>query len=147
MEVYFDDIENVICKKIEKADQIYICSAWLSSVKIMEITAQIDAVAILTNDVKITEGSAAYDKKLVARLKKSFHQIYIYHNQEKRLMHNKFIILFSDGEPYAIITGSYNCTIGANNNYENIIYVEDAGIAGKYLTEFMKIKNNSNQLR
>jgi phosphatidylserine/phosphatidylglycerophosphate/cardiolipin synthase-like enzyme len=138
MEVYFENIEKIICEKMKKADKVYVCAAWLTSIDIIEACAQVDAIVILNEDSKIVKGSPSYDNKLTAKLKRSFHKIYIY-KSDRKLMHNKFIILFSDDVPYGIITGSYNFTIAANFNFENIIYVEDKSIANKYLQEFEKI--------
>ena len=62
-------------------------------------------------------------------------------------MHNKFIILFNDGKPYAVITGSYNYTQNARDNIENIVYIEDSAIAEEYSKEFERILKMSKPLR
>jgi len=139
MEAYFTDIEKVICQKIKTADKVYICAAWLTSPAIIDACAEMDAVALLDEDSKLIEGSSSYDSKLVRRLKKSFQKIHIYKNTSRRCLHNKFIILSSDDEPYAVITGSYNFTISANFNYENIVYIEDKALSKQYFDEFCRL--------
>jgi len=146
MEVFFDNIEAKLCQKIIEFDEVVICSAWLSSDKILEAASQINSQVILTEDIKLRIGAAGYDKHLIKKLKTNIQKIYIYHSSDKKLMHNKFIVFLNDNKPVAVATGSYNLTYSASKNYENMIYIVNDDIAQKYYDEFLKIKNCCKQL-
>ncbi len=49
-------------------------------------------------------------------------------------MHNKFAILDSN-----VVTGSYNWTKSASNNFENAIVLRTESIAKKYTNEFERL--------
>ena len=74
------------------------------------------------------------------------------------LMHNKYMIFFESrrmpGErgtvvrvPCAILTGSFNMTKHANNNFENAVYIRDEKIASHLFDDFCKIFMHSRPLR
>jgi len=62
------------------------------------------------------------------------------------LMHNKFLVLMRDREPYAVLTGSYNYTAHSDLNMENILRVNDASVAQAYYNEAMEIYSVSRAL-
>lgn len=53
-------------------------------------------------------------------------------NWHEGVMHHKFIVLFNQ---HIVWTGSYNYTIQARKNYENILRISDEYIAIKYIDE------------
>lgn len=57
--------------------------------------------------------------------------------QKKPLMHDKFCVLGDS----TVWTGSFNFTFeGANRNRENVVVLENAQVAAKYLAEFERLK-------
>lgn len=72
------------------------------------------------------------------------------HNQEKNpsfpRMHNKFFVFGTFGDeddedgpyvqPETVWTGSYNCSIAAENSFENAVIISSSAIAGTFLSEF-----------
>jgi phosphatidylserine/phosphatidylglycerophosphate/cardiolipin synthase-like enzyme len=53
-------------------------------------------------------------------------------------MHNKFCVI----DYNTVITGSYNWSYKAENNFENIIVnYNDTGLAEQFVNEFIQIKN------
>ena len=55
------------------------------------------------------------------------------------LMHSKFIVRLQRGKPVAVWTGSFNFTVNAASNVENVVEIHDKAIAAAYLDEFARI--------
>lgn len=55
------------------------------------------------------------------------------------LMHHKFLVRLTDGEPTAVWTGSINLTNGAARNLENGVEIRNRTIAAAYLAEFARV--------
>ncbi|WIE80878.1 phospholipase D-like domain-containing protein [Curtobacterium sp. MCSS17_016] len=55
------------------------------------------------------------------------------------LMHSKFIVRLQRGKPVAVWTGSFNFTVNAASNVENVVEIHDKVIAQAYLDEFARI--------
>jgi phosphatidylserine/phosphatidylglycerophosphate/cardiolipin synthase-like enzyme len=134
IECHFNNIENEIIKYIKNADKVLICSAWCSSRPILDCLSLIDSTLIITYQTKYIKGYSDYNKLELDILKQSV--INLYMSSSITTMHNKYIILYRDEIPHSVITGSYNFTIQAVKNMENIVYIEDADIAKKYENNF-----------
>jgi phosphatidylserine/phosphatidylglycerophosphate/cardiolipin synthase-like enzyme len=76
------------------------------------------------------------------------------------MMHNKYLIFFENRRdtknpdigtvrrwPRAVLTGSFNMTMNANNNLENAVFIVDDAIAAHYFRDFANIFFNSTALR
>lgn len=55
------------------------------------------------------------------------------------LMHSKFIVRLHRGKPVAVWTGSFNFTVNAASNIENVVEIHDKAIAAAYLDEFARV--------
>jgi phosphatidylserine/phosphatidylglycerophosphate/cardiolipin synthase-like enzyme len=161
---HFTDIEQQICQYIDEADEVWICSAWFSSIPILDQASLRTAKLIISDWSRLSKGNPNYSPKLTREILQAIPQTYIYaptsssssaggHSSSagghptEFLMHDKFIVLFQDQKPYAIITGSYNYTQNAKNNFENIVYIEDHEVAKKFANEFEKILSFSRLLK
>lgn len=136
VEVYFDDIERVILKELSNSKkQIYVAVAWLTNQKLFDKLCQmadnyIDVQILIVKDEINLNSSCDYEK-LVKLGGKVFWQ-----EDGRSLMHHKFCII--DGN--VVITGSYNWTIRAQSNIENISIIKDEKSAtDKYLNEFKNL--------
>lgn len=71
--------------------------------------------------------------------------VYFFSNKERAtsLMHNKLMIFESQA---VVITGSYNFSINANYNAENIVVIESKHIYEEYKKEFIFLKKSSTQV-
>jgi len=136
---HFTQIENVICDYMKSADEVFICVAWISSIKIIDMASMLNSHLLIAQQSKFISGSYDYNRELFQQLKKSFSQVYMYTQGVDHIMHNKFMILCRDSSPYAVITGSYNYTIQAKKNCENIIYIENSQVASAYKNEFERL--------
>lgn len=98
-------------------------------------------VIIITSDEKKL---SLYSDKLfeISNLYNNF-KCKIYPVNKFNRMHNKFCII----DEKLIITGSYNWTINSRNNKENIIISLDHTIVQEYKKEFLKLSNNSLELK
>ncbi len=142
---HFDNIENKIVEYMSKADKIQICSAWCSSRPIIDILSNIDSTLIVTYQNKFIQGSKDFNMFEFDLIKKSVLRFYMFKHNEN-IMHIKYIILFRDDIPYAVITGSYNFTINAINNCENILYIENINIAKQYSENFNHLLKNCKKI-
>lgn len=143
---HFIDIERAVLTYVNSCDGILICTAWMTSIPLLDACSIIEATLIMTSWNKLKKGSAEYSGDLVKRIRKAIPNCYVYAGEG--LMHNKFIVLLRDERPYAVITGSYNYTTKASSNEqkENIVYIEDATVASLYATEFATLLKRSKRL-
>ena len=62
-------------------------------------------------------------------------------NSSARIGHNKFAVYVKDGKPAVVMTGSTNWTeTGLCTQSNNVIHVEDDGIAADYLAYWNRLK-------
>ena len=131
IESTFDNIQMKIIEEINKAEfLIWIAVAWFTDEEIARVLYQkmkngLD-IKIIVNDDDINN--------------LEFYQYFnIYKfspkNKYKNLMHNKFCII----DLKIVIHGSYNWTIKAKYNKENISITENRLQAEKFAREFIKI--------
>lgn len=81
---------------------------------------------------------------LFSKLSAHMIPIFVWQSENKKsskpfLMHNKFII-FSNA---SVWTGSYNLTISANHNAENVVYIKNKEVVRQFKQEFLKLKEGS----
>ncbi|WP_445721169.1 phospholipase D-like domain-containing protein [Flavobacterium sp.] len=87
---------------------------------------------IISNDLINENSSIDFNK-----LEKHNGKVYKIGNGDTELMHNKFCIIDFN----TVITGSYNWSYKAENNFENIVInSNDTSLAEQFVTEFNQIK-------
>lgn len=138
-EAIFENIANRIQQEIEKAQKsIYIAVAWFTSRTIFEklvMKAREGCMIhlIISNDEINNNSSIDF-----GQLRKQNGKVYKIGNGGTALMHNKFCVI----DYNTIITGSYNWSYKAENNFENIVInYNDTSLAEQFITEFIQIKN------
>jgi hypothetical protein len=141
---HFTQIEATLCRYFQEADEVIVCVAWLSSQPILDVLSTLDSKLLITWQRKLTRGSFEFDPALLKAMREAVSEIYMY--PAEITMHNKFAILLRDGEPYAVVTGSYNYTIKAAENCENIVYIESPLVAQNYLDEFNRLRTSAFRL-
>lgn len=135
-EAIFDNIAERIIEEIEKAeDSIYIAVAWFTNRNIFDkllLKSENCKVQIIISDDEINNNSFVNFDSLI----KNNGTVYKVGNGSTELMHNKFCII----DYNTIITGSYNWSYKAENNFENIIiHSEDYELANQFVNEFKLI--------
>lgn len=137
-EAIFENIADRICEEIISAKKsIYIAVAWFTNQNIFNLLLEKANkgchVSLLISNDEINN-SSRIDFNRLNTLKS---KVYKVGNGENDLMHNKFCVIdFS-----TVITGSYNWSYKAENNFENIVITEnDTILAEKFVEEFEKIR-------
>jgi hypothetical protein len=139
---HFENIEMKILQYLKLCDGAKICAAWFTSEKLVEQLSVMGEIGLIIGTTeKLTPGNPEYKGQWVHTLLRDLpNMVYVYQGAAGRgMMHNKFIILLQENQPYAVITGSFNYTYSANTNWENIVYIESEEIALSYLEEYNKI--------
>lgn len=138
-EAIFENIAARIQEEIQKAQQsIYIAVAWFTNRNIFEklvLKASEGCLVhlIISNDVINNNSAIDFEE-----LQKYNGKVYKIGNGNSELIHNKFCII----DYNTIITGSYNWSYKAENNFENIVINHnDTSLAEQFVKEFIQIKN------
>lgn len=136
---YFSNIRSHIQTELKTAkDSIFVAVAWFTDAKLFDILCQkatngLDVQLIVMDDDITRNCSIDYSKLEVCGGK-----VFQINNEiTGTLMHNKFCII----DKTNTITGSYNWSIKAQTNHENITITKDSEeLAEMFLTEFRRIK-------
>lgn len=137
-EAVFENIANRIIKEIQSAKKsIYIAVAWFTNKSIFEEllskASEGCSIQIIISNDDINENSSI-DFKLLENVNGSVFKI---GNGDRELMHNKFCVI----DYNTVITGSYNWSYKAENNFENIVInSDDTSLAEQFVKEFIQIK-------
>ena len=90
---------------------------------------------ILDEGQRIREGSGANGRKSAYLVENG---VEVHFDSVSGLMHNKFAVI----DRRLVITGSYNWTESAGKrNFENLLIIRSARLAGRYAEEFSEIKS------
>ena len=137
-EAIFENIAERIITEIQKANNsIYIAVAWFTNKSIFEQLIKkakngCQIQIIISNDLINENSSIDFNK-----LEKHNGKVYKIGNGDTELMHNKFCIIDFN----TVITGSYNWSYKAENNFENIVINSNVtSLAEQFVTEFNQIK-------
>ena len=137
-EAIFENIAERILTEIQKANNsIYIAVAWFTNKSIFEQLIKkakngCQIQIVISNDLINENSSIDFNK-----LEKHNGKVYKIGNGDTELMHNKFCIIDFN----TVITGSYNWSYKAENNFENIVInSNDTSLAEQFVTEFNQIK-------
>jgi hypothetical protein len=137
-EAIFENIASKIEEEINKAQKsIYVAVAWFTNEDIFErllIKAKegCDVHIIISNDD--INNNSSIDFRQLTKYKGKFYRI---GNGDTDLMHNKFCVI----DNKTVITGSYNWSYKAKNNFENIVInYNDISLAEQYINEFIQIR-------
>lgn len=136
---YFTNIRSHIQTELKTAkDSIFVAVAWFTDAKLFDILCQkatngLDVQLIVMDDDITRNCSIDYSKLEVCGGK-----VFLINNEiTGTLMHNKFCVI----DKTNTITGSYNWSIKAQSNHENITITKDSEeLAEMFLSEFRRIK-------
>lgn len=138
-QAYFSNIRTHISAELKKAtSSIYVAVAWFTDKKLFSILCDkaksgLDVQLIVVND----DINRAYGVNYQV-LESVGGKVYLIdENTTGTLMHNKFCVI----DEVTTITGSYNWSIKAQSNHENItITTESEELASSFINEFRRIK-------
>ena len=125
------DINQLICDELDNASvAIFIAMYTLTNIalinKIIEVRGKGIEVLAIFDHAQAVKYSDLIFKLINADV------ICKTTGNEKISMHNKFIVI----DAILSITGSFNWTNRATNNFENVIFVKNSKISQEYLSEF-----------
>ena len=126
-----DDIQRIICKRVKKAKKsIHFMAFSFTSDGIGEEMIRAHKRGVTVRGIFEKRGSGS---KYSEYVKMKLEGIPVVVDKNPYSMHHKVIII--DG--YRVITGSYNYSKNASKrNDENILIVDNAKIADRYISEF-----------
>jgi len=137
-EAVFEDIAIRIQSEIKKAQKsIFIAVAWFTNKDLFNELLEkaktgCNVSLIISNDKINTNSRITFEL-----LEKYNSKCYKIGNGETDLMHNKFCVI----DYSTVITGSYNWSYKAENNFENVILnYDDTALAEQFISEFNQIR-------
>lgn len=136
---YFTGIRSQISAELKQSvSSIFVAVAWFTDARLFEILCDkakkgLDVQLIVMDDDITRNCSINYQE-----LEKNGGRLYLINgNVNGTLMHNKFCVI----DDTTTITGSYNWSIKAQSNHENITITRgNQFLADLFLAEFMRIK-------
>lgn len=137
MLVHFDEIEFHLTRELKSANsRLLIAVAWLTNPQIGQVLLDIKNKGIDV-EIIVDDNSVNRNNKTIRQLVENNIAIEFIENliSSKSLMHHKFCVI----DNKKVITGSYNWTINANSNDENIVIINDSDSANFYSQEFRRI--------
>ena len=141
IKAHFEKIKEEIINEINNSKKtIWVALAYFTDSEIFNLLCyhaeQGKNVEIILSNDDINLATSSFDfHKLIA----SGGKCYVHNNESNSLMHHKFAII--DDE--TVITGSYNWTVKAQTNSENIVVITENSIAKMFVDEFIKLKKSS----
>lgn len=137
-EAIFENIAERIQLEIRKAQKsIFIAVAWFTNANLfndlVEKARRGCAVSLIISNDNINKNSAIdFDQLQTGKSK-----VYRVGNGDTELMHNKFCVI----DYSTVISGSYNWSYKAENNFENVIVTSnDTALAEQFISEFNNIR-------
>ena len=137
-EAIFENIAERIQEEISKAQKsIFIAVAWFTNKNLFHelLNKARDGCTvslIISNDDINLNSKIDFDQLLTVKSK-----VYKIGNGDTELMHNKFCVI----DYSTVITGSYNWSYKAENNFENVIITSnDTTLAEQFIAEFNNIR-------
>jgi phosphatidylserine/phosphatidylglycerophosphate/cardiolipin synthase-like enzyme len=139
MDAYFQEIEFHLVNELKGAtERVLVAVAWFTNERIAQELTKLRSkyvdIEVVVDDNEINRKSPALRMLSDAQVSVSFVKNLA---TERALMHDKFAVI----DNVRVITGSYNWTINANTNNENIFVFEDRLTATYYIHEFRRIVN------
>lgn len=138
-QAYFENIKYHLQQELGKIqNSVYIAVAWFTDAELFNLICQKaeqgKSVELIIMDDEINNNCGINYNILVNNNGKLWK---IRADDSDSIMHNKFCVI----DTSTIITGSYNWTIKAQRNYENITIIKESPeIASQFIQEFNLIK-------
>lgn len=166
---HLGDIATPLARFLADSESVVGCVAWITSPRLMDQLVGKPVSLIVNKEWALRQGdmspSAVRNRENLARLSGGLYRSdfpaplnqirgatnepidavrCVGHNLRGRqannpLMHHKFAVRLSDGNPVAVWTGSFNFSVNAESSLENAIEIHDPAIAAAYLAEWARV--------
>jgi phosphatidylserine/phosphatidylglycerophosphate/cardiolipin synthase-like enzyme len=145
-QAFFGDIRSELVDRIDAAEKnIKIAVAWFTSRVLFQLILDKAAgetkIQLLLSDSE-TNFLPTTGLDFEALQRKGAQVKIITSGPDYHFMHHKFVVI----DENTVITGSYNWSNNAHTNYENIIVLEDVGVAKVYSLQFDALANGLESL-
>jgi hypothetical protein len=140
---YFENINRQILNELISAkESIFIAVAWFTESNLMQTICEKAAngvcVDLIISNSEFNFKNSSFFEQLI-QSGGNVYSLGANEFNEGTLMHNKFCII----DFKTVITGSYNWTMQASRNDENIIVLKDTDVTQKYLDGFYSLRDRS----
>lgn len=134
--------ESLVLRFIKDSEEIQGCVAWLTSPIIIHELSRVPRCHMVVTADTVHNRAASALRSINAR------QVGRARGRYRALMHHKFLVRFTAGQPSHVLMGSYNFTRRSNHNIgESALVIQDAGVARRFADEFDKAYRASRPIR
>lgn len=135
------DCERAVLGFIRNSDEILGCVAWLTNPEAIRELARLPTCRI-TVTADVVHNRPALGLNRFAR------QIGCARGRYRALMHHKFLVRITNGQPTHVLLGSYNFTRRSNHNIgESVVVLADPQAARKFANEAQRAWDGSRPIR
>jgi hypothetical protein len=135
------DCERAVLGFIRSSDEILGCVAWLTNPEAIRMLARVPTC-------RITVTADTVHNRPALGLHRFARQVGCARGRYRALMHHKFLVRITNGQPTHVLLGSYNFTRRSNHNIgESVIVVEDRQTARKFANEAQRAWDASRPIR
>lgn len=135
------DCERAVLDFIRNSDEILGCMAWLTNPEVIEMLARMPKcrITVTADAVHNRPGMGLYRfARQVGRARGRF----------RALMHHKFLVRLTDGQPSHVLLGSYNVTRRSNANIgECVVVLEGEPTARRFANEAQRVWDEARPIR
>lgn len=133
-ECYFNNIDYCIKKYLSNArSSVCIVVAWINTTL---FEAEFDQLVKKNIQITILYNDDFINAKIIKR-HNGIQYVPVKMPNKKNKMHNKFCVI----DRRIVISGSYNWSRNANDNFENVIVTDEKIVVAKFLNEFYELSN------
>lgn len=141
LECHFEGIESVIIEKLLAAkSSVKVAMAYFTNERLFKTLCDLSAGGIRIELIIQNDNNNYLSKRIdLYNLLRNSGRVFIsLSNEEQILIHHKFCII----DESTLITGSYNWTVKASRNFENVLVIEKQAIIDEFLAEFEHLKSS-----
>lgn len=134
--------EQVVLDFIRCSDSVIGCVAWLTNPDV------IVALTRLRMSQIVVTADTVHNRRSLDLQRAGVRQIGAARGRYRSLMHHKFIVRITDGQPTHVLLGSYNFTRRSNNNLgESVIVLQCERAATLFADEAVRAWRSSRPIR
>jgi len=123
------DCERAVLNFVHNSDEILGCVAWLTNPEAISSLARVPRC-------RVTVTADTVHNRLAMGLNRFARQIGRARGRYRALMHHKFLVRLTNGQPTHVLLGSYNFTRRSNHNIgESVLVLKDPQTARKFANE------------
>jgi len=136
--------ESLVRRFIENSTEIAGCVAWFTNPVLIHALGRLER----RGQRVVVTADAVHNRACVGLRRIGARQVGSARGRFRALMHHKFLVRYTDGEPSHVLLGSYNFTRHSNRNIgESIIVLRDGSTARLFAEEAERAFRASRPIR